>query len=347
MQKYAICIGLTYQHNESTSDNLSISTNDAIESAKFLRSIGFNTTLITDIRTNNSELKNKISNEINTIAKKCSEIPMEFVFQYSGHGVRKDGKDEYEGLYLDTDNNNELVIFTEQMLINLFQQFTNTRIYCLFDCCHSGTLLNLPYGIGIINDSLLIKNYDTPSQELLKDNLEIYCFSSSQVNQKSYEGTYLSVFTNAYLQVLEKQVLENLTDSITCVDFYSNIIKQYRQNQGYCISNTDEDQLPVFTSNRIIVDEDFTSHSLFTIISGKQAPQCKEKIVNYTKYIDEDPKYIEVKSENSYPIYNKKEALLYFGLGISFILSIFILIRRMRLIRRRRIRKIRRNKKYA
>lgn len=156
--KFGLCIGLNYKN---TSNELNGCIPDAVQMGKLLESNGFDVDIVTDeskpIKSNDlfvilNDLVSKVNRSIQT-----SKV----VIHYSGHGAyipdydndESDGKDE-----IIVTGNNEFI--TDDQLHSIIKKFkTGTRVFCVFDCCHSGTILDLKYkDNNVDNNKSTIKN---------------------------------------------------------------------------------------------------------------------------------------------------------------------------------------------
>ncbi len=158
---------------------------------------------------------------------------------YSGHGSNQadtngdeaDGRDEglcpadvmYKGLLLDDD------------LINIFNKFNpKTRIYLVVDCCHSGSILDLPYNIDGTRDCVNPKTNIKPHIILLSG-----C-KDPEVAAESYNvmmRKYCGALTAAMSDLFQSGNMVNLG----LVEFYeqlSAMIKTRGYSQNIVISSS-------------------------------------------------------------------------------------------------------------
>lgn len=85
---------------------------------------------------------------INWLVKKSDEGYGSLWFQYSGHGYYfrdRDGdeKDGYDECLVTSDNYAIMDDYLRSQLINRVR--ADSKLFCLMDCCHSGTILDLQY----------------------------------------------------------------------------------------------------------------------------------------------------------------------------------------------------------
>jgi len=165
MNKYALLIGINYIN---TSMKLDGAINDVKNIENLIRNkFGYqNIKLINDHSKRKPTKKvileelNKIINEIN-----CGNCD-EFWFHYSGHGSNIpdysgdeiDGRDEIL-IPIDYHKGN---IISDDELYEILRKIKNKncKIFCLIDCCHSGTQFDLPYLFTKRNKVILNNNTD-------------------------------------------------------------------------------------------------------------------------------------------------------------------------------------------
>lgn len=220
VNKKALVIGINY--NETT-NQLNGCINDAISIEKFLKDKQFTEIKLLTDETEIKPTKDNILNEIKNIIENSNKNDLIFIF-YSGHGsyTIDQNNDEihgYDGLLVPLDLN---VIKDDELktLINTYGK-QDTTIIALFDCCNSGTLLDLRYQI------LEKLNYDDITEN--KKNSETVCnimyISGCRDEQVSLE-TFVNnkvqgIMTRAFLDIMN-----NNKNNIT----WRQLIKKVREN---------------------------------------------------------------------------------------------------------------------
>jgi hypothetical protein len=109
-----------------------------------------------DSITDNTSKANIMINLLDLARKSWSEQLEKVVISYSGHGTyipdvngdEIDGKDE---CLCPSDFTTSGFIKDDDLLTILKTFNPKTRIYIVADCCHSGTIIDLPYNLGIEN----------------------------------------------------------------------------------------------------------------------------------------------------------------------------------------------------
>lgn len=149
-------------------------------------------------------------------------------FHYSGHGSstvdrngdERDGKDETV-LPLDYTENGGI---TDDELRGMLSKVSSqTRVFLIFDCCHSGTMLDLPYNLRKGKGWRMDKD-DT----LLETEGEVICVSGCLDNQTSsdayLEGRFQGALTYSFLRALVKGC-----DSLE--DVFKDVIRTLRKEK--------------------------------------------------------------------------------------------------------------------
>ena len=154
MKAAALLIGINYVTTPQC--RLNGCWNDAIQLSSYLASIGVPLANIRVLMDNTEEglertSKDSIIQEISNLSKKTWAEDLDYVvFSFSGHGsqARDTSGDEMDGMdegICHSDLYSRGLIIDDELHL-LFRRFNpKTRVYCIFDCCHSGTMLDLPY----------------------------------------------------------------------------------------------------------------------------------------------------------------------------------------------------------
>lgn len=146
MTKLALLFGINYVRTPKYA--LRGCINDVNNMKSFLQGEGFRVQKFTDDTNYADTTARGIIWKLFALAKETHRYPIDEVWiHFSGHGTNiedrngdeKDGRDECivpADLQLIRDD-------TLSYLLSLFH--TRTKITCMFDCCHSGTICDLPY----------------------------------------------------------------------------------------------------------------------------------------------------------------------------------------------------------
>tara|TARA_B110000908_G_scaffold155943_1_gene194612 strand:- start:89 stop:883 length:795 start_codon:yes stop_codon:yes gene_type:complete len=244
--KCALLVGINYRNTpneldgcENDVDNIEIVLKDTLQFDSIIK--------MTEL-SKKSELVpnyNNILEQLDLIIDKCNKGEItQFVFHFSGHGthIRDRNGDE-------TDNQDECICalddnITDDELYEKFKQFPSTcSVFCLMDCCHSGTILDLKYRYVKGN-----KNTIENKKSKINSDCNIVMLSGCKDNQYSadydfsnifYENDFQGAMTNAFIKTLEKSRYE-----LTFFKLLKYIRRELRKN--------DFDQIPQITSNQRI-----------------------------------------------------------------------------------------------
>jgi len=162
-KKFAVLIGINYYN---TSNQLNGCINDANHLKTFLLEkcnyLPENILMLVDDGTGLAPTKQNIINSFGTLVNKAiNEGFTELWFSYSGHGsyVTDYSKDEADGkdeVMCPADFATAGMIVDDFIYENLVVKLPKTTtLFSLMDCCHSGTILDLPY---IYNQSFITNN---------------------------------------------------------------------------------------------------------------------------------------------------------------------------------------------
>lgn len=206
MKIRALLLGLNYSQSENEVE-LSGCINDVLNMESYLSKRGISD--ITKITDDMDYDKLTWSNIILLLNRVCIESWKDnldvFIFHYSGHGrqvkdLDGDEEDGYDEGIVPVDYNKYGTI-TDDVLNEIFTSFNPmTRIVCIFDCCHSGTILDLPYNWnhGKAPESAC---------KLYKSLPNIICLSAcqdSQIAREFHEKKDTGAFTTSLIEELEK-----------------------------------------------------------------------------------------------------------------------------------------------
>lgn len=172
----------------------------------------------------------------NLALKSWAENLDRVVVFYSGHGSNQSDTngDEADGIdegLCPADVMN-VGLFLDDELLDIFNRFNpKTRIYVVTDCCHSGSILDLPYTTNSANDTKSLTNIIKPHIILVSG-----C-RDPETAAETYDTSirrYSGVMTTAISKLLEGQ-------SLGLIDFHaklSNIIKSTGFEQNIVMSSS-------------------------------------------------------------------------------------------------------------
>lgn len=196
----------------------------------------------------------------------------EFWFHYSGHGSQIDDRDGDE-----LDKKDEIIFPVDYAsggiihddIFKQVAQYLKCKTMMVFDCCHSGTICDLPYHYDVIGNTMkhVVQNNDGCS------NKQIYKISGSrddQVSLSMYDrehGKMKGACTNAMMRILH------------AYDF-SISMKQLLVEMNQWVRTHGSDQCPTYaTSDPDTLDHMFDHvFSISNSVSGTQECTSCEKL---------------------------------------------------------------------
>ena len=222
----ALLIGCNYT---GTSSQLEGCVNDVKNIKNYLTTYGnFNESDITILSDQRGTIQENLptkKNIILAIRKFVTGLPKSgrvvLFFHYSGHGSytadinadEEDGKDEtivpldYEdnGFIIDDD--------LKAMLVDVLNN--NVELYCIMDCCHSGTGLDLRYSCKVKSTIDSKEYYFVHNKKTQKSEAKVILFSGCKDNQTSADSKiglkHQGAMTWAFLEVLKKYNYEPIS----------------------------------------------------------------------------------------------------------------------------------------
>ena len=131
----------------------------------------------------------------------------ELWIHYSGHGsIRRDRsndeKENIDSVLIPNDFQTNGVILDDDIYSII--KDVNCRLFLLFDCCHSGSICDLPWSVQYVDNKLIKTNINTNQHK----NPNIYAISGSTDTQLSMEKynqflqKKVGALTNAFLMLL-------------------------------------------------------------------------------------------------------------------------------------------------
>lgn len=169
VKRKALLIGINYIND--TSARLYGCINDAVQTKYFLQdAFDYHENDIVLMRDDgfDNSIKPTLQNILTQVNKlvdhssSCEEI----WFHYSGHGtqVKDDDGDELDGKdeVIVPSDYRESGIIRDDVLFEILSK-TKCKTYIVMDCCHSGSIVDLPYMFDIKDNKLVKKNCKSKS----------------------------------------------------------------------------------------------------------------------------------------------------------------------------------------
>ena len=246
-KKAAVLIGINYFNTKS---QLNGCINDAKNLKKFLVTHANykeeDIVLLTDDQQFNMPTKQNIKIALNNLVDKANSGYDEVWFSYSGHGSQKrdydgdeaDGMDEY---IIPCDSSYAGIIDDDWLHKYVVSRLpTSCNMVCLMDCCHSGTILDLPF----VFKNNKLRNMNFVNQKELANIIKL---SGCMDNQTSSD---ISTYTKSY-GAMTHTFLKILKNNNYCIDCKTLVNKM---NMEMNINNLS--QRPVLSmSNRDLLNK--------------------------------------------------------------------------------------------
>ena len=259
--KFGLVVAINYF---KTTNELYGCINDGINIINFLKSKFKypveNITFLNDKSTEPSVLptKSNITNNLHALVQKVNKIsgPTELWISYSGHGTRvmDNNNDELSNIY------DEVIVPSDYMkagfvsddiLFDILNGITNKecKIMALFDCCNSGTILDLKYKY-INKNRMQIENK--------KANIQCSVYMISGCKDFQTSADYFDHETDKYGGALTNTFLRNVNTqtNVKFIPLMNNMRVQLKKN-GFT-------QIPQLTTNKDVNDRTY----LFKTVNG-------------------------------------------------------------------------------
>jgi hypothetical protein len=225
MSKFALLIGINYR---GTRSELNGCINDILCMKEYLINhrgyLTENITILTEDDKTHLPTGINIKQELITLIGHTDAA--ELWLHYSGHGSNtrdRDG-DEDDGMDetvvpLDYQQNG---MITDDQLHDYLEQLSEDgpKLYCIFDCCHSGTILDLKYQYQG-GDTHTVEN---PGPKLKRNVIMISGCMDTQTSADAYIGDrYCGAMTAAYMDAIK--------DDVTCTNLLNNMRTYLAKNK--------------------------------------------------------------------------------------------------------------------
>jgi hypothetical protein len=253
----AVLFGINY--NNSPDAKLRGCINDVNNIASLLRSkMHFNeVTTYTDEFSDAPVTKRNILNVLKELAEQCRTEELTRVWiHFSGHGsqVRDTNHDEIDGLdecFIASDYRIGGII-TDDEFNMYFRSFpTSTQIICVFDCCHSGSMLDLKYSYKCNDNMNVYQTSDMRSQsggsnEMKHNIIMLSGCEDDQTSADAYNVMNRRTFTGALSSCLI-QTLSSFDMNISLFKIVESLHKMLKEKNFT--------QKPVLSSSHVITEQ--------------------------------------------------------------------------------------------
>lgn len=160
---------------------------------------------------------------------------------FSGHGyyMKDNNGDEHDGydeFICPIDYNTAGLISDDQIRKYLIDNLGDCKLTCLFDCCHSGTVLDLKYNLSFV-DKITGKEFlIREDPKYLETNASVVFISGCKDNQTSADayinGKYQGAMTFCFLKTIERFKLQKKDISYhSLIESINNYIKAGKFSQ--------------------------------------------------------------------------------------------------------------------
>lgn len=227
----ALLVGIDYK---GTTYELNGCINDANHMSQYLISQNISKDKIY-ILTDNTPVKPTKINIINSFKKLLNDATSgeQLVFFYSGHGSQVDNVDKNK----DTEPLDDVLLtidanyIIDDELNQIIQENLkpNVKLFVLFDCCHSGTMLDLKYNYPIVKNlpPVIVDNGSTGDTKS-----QVFYISGCKDDQESMDAFINSksqgAFTWAFLEAVKNNSIMSWSKLVTSIR--DNIVKyQFKQ----------------------------------------------------------------------------------------------------------------------
>lgn len=189
----AILLGLNYP---GTRFRLSGCVNDVRNGQRYLKKHNYDTKLLID---RNVSKNYNVLEALEELAKSDAD---KVFFHYSGHGTRKrdqngDEADGWDEVVFSKDG----VEISDDDICKVVQSIKGKTVFLIFDCCHSGSIVDLPFQLN--------PNGSVDKVNSKKFNSDIICISGCKDHQTSADITEGNVSYGALSKTLYDLLRKN------------------------------------------------------------------------------------------------------------------------------------------
>lgn len=217
--KKAILIGLNYPGSHYS---LNGCVNDIKNGSEYLSEGGYDVKMLTD---NEVSKKYNVLEALSELGKSSSK---NLFFHYSGHGTRirdtdGDEEDGYDEVVYSKDG---VMIVDDQINAEIALYPKDKTVFLIFDCCHSGSIVDLPY---IYTDKNGVKTEKTVKNVSAK----VIAISGCRDNQTSADITKNGMSFGALSSTLYSLLRKYRSDGkeVTWKQLYFDLLVEMRKKR--------------------------------------------------------------------------------------------------------------------
>ena len=221
MTRHGICFGLNYDATPEA--RLRGCHNDVLNILKLLKSPKYHfddVRIFLDNVVNPRTTARHILEEINDLATRSWSDDLELAWiHYSGHGCSAfdrngDEADRKDECLVPSDFKQSGVV-RDDLINRALKRFNpKTRVICIFDCCHSGTIADLKYVYKNTRKPDVFKTWTNPTVPCPSPVIMLSGCMDSQTSADAYNVQHRNQFsgamTSCMLMVLEKHKHDNV-----------------------------------------------------------------------------------------------------------------------------------------
>lgn len=291
--KLALLIGINYFN---TAHELNGCINDTKNIKHYLiNKLGYlneNITILTDDNPNENltPTKNNIINSFNQIINNIkNNNKKELFILYSGHGsniydTSNDERDGMDEIIIPSDYSKGNIIKDDQ-LNQLINKIPNTcKVFSLFDCCNSGTILDLRY----LLETKTVKRIENKNYSI-NNNQNVYLISGCKDDQTSAD--FFNRNTNEFAGALTTSFLEtNKKLNYNNISFYNLIynMHKYLRNNNFTQTpqisfNKNINKYTFYRKNNVLLHQDKTPTKPQK--PNKQRFRNRQQYLRYLRYL--------------------------------------------------------------
>ena len=239
-----------------------------------------NIVVLRDNDSKNMPTYGNILEKLNNLIKNSNQHDNIYI-HFSGHGTfiqdqnndEKDGKDE---VFVPV--NYEQGFISDDVLFSIVSK-TKTNVLMVFDCCHSGSLCDLPYKYDNINNELKLSMENTRAL-----NKKITMISGCRDEQSSFD--FFSEKQNKYHGLLTLRLYEYLKQtnySLTFKELIKNIHKKTDLGNGFKQNPNVSGSYSGFLNHRIFNSEDYVEPEVLEQEKQEQKQNEQKQEVEHQK----------------------------------------------------------------
>lgn len=242
MSRHGICFGLNYDATPEA--RLRGCHNDVLNIERFLKSPKYHfddVRIFLDNEHNPRTTARHIIEEMNDLATRSWSHNLELAWiHYSGHGCSAfdrngDEADRKDECLVPSDFKQSGVV-RDDLINRVLKRFNpKTRVICIFDCCHSGTIADLKYVYKNTRKPDVFKSWANPTTPCPSPIIMLSGCMDSQTSADAYNVQHRNQFsgamTSCMLMVLDEYDRHNPSSSVKVFDLLEDLRKKLKERR--------------------------------------------------------------------------------------------------------------------